>query len=107
MKELEEFKEKPIEIVAEQQQKKEIKHIGQQRKVRGHILWEFNEKTRELKRAQFKKTNVFISAINMSPESITETHKVVVNENCVYFQALNKKNAKKKLKGLGYLIIEL
>lgn len=104
MKELEEFRELPIEIVAEQQQKKEIKHIGQQRKVPGHILWEFNEKTREIKRAVYKKTNVTITGISMSPESITETHKVVVNENCAYAQAMNKKNARKHFKRMGYEI---
>lgn len=102
MRELEEFRELPIEIVAEQQQKKEIKHIGQQRKVPGHILWEFNEKTREIKRAVYKKTNVFISSVNMSPESITETHNVVVNENCAYVQAMNLENARKHFKRMGY-----
>jgi len=107
MKELEEFKEKPIEIVAEQQQKKEIKHIGQQRKVRGHILWEFNERTRILKRAEFKKTTVYITGTGMSPESVTETHKVVVNESCIYFQAMNEKNARKKLIKSGYSIKEI
>lgn len=102
MKELEEFKELPIEIVAEQQQKKEIKHIGQQRKVPGHILWEFNEKTREVVRAVFKKTNITITGTSMSPESITETHKVVVKENCSYVQAMNRKNAIKHFKRMGF-----
>ena len=104
MKELfkESFDSNKIEIVEEQQQKKEIKLIGQQRKVPGLILWEFNETTRLIQRAKYKMTNVFISSLSMSTESITHTHKVVVNENCVYIQALNLKNAIKHLKRLGY-----
>jgi len=104
MKELfkDSFDSNKVEIVEEKQQKKEIKLIGQQRKVPGLILWEFNEKTKVINRAKFKLTNVFISSLSMSTESITHTHKVIVNENCVYIQALNLKNAIKHLKRLGY-----
>ena len=87
-----------IEIVEEEQQKKEVKLIGQQRKVPGLILWEFNETTKLIKRAEFKKTSVVISSLSMSPESINRNHKVIVNENCFYIQALNLKNAIKQVK---------
>jgi len=33
-----------IEIRAEQEKKKELKLIGQDRKIRGHVLWEYNKK---------------------------------------------------------------
>lgn len=104
MKELlrDSFDSNKVEIVEEQQQKKEIKLIGQQRKIPGLILWEYNENTGLVDRAKFNKTNVFISSLSQSVESITHTHKVVVNENCVYIQALNLKNAIKQLKRLGY-----
>lgn len=100
MKELEDFKANQIgvEIKAEAEQKKEIKLVGQQRKVPGLTLWEYNENTKELKKAKFQKVNVMIHGLGMSPESIKNTHKVVVNENCIYFQALNENNAKRKLK---------
>jgi len=104
MKELfkDSFESNKVEIVEEQQQKKEIKLIGQQRKVPGLILWEYNKTTKLIQVAKFRKINIFISSLAMSPESITETHKVVVNENCIYIQSLNLKNAIKKLKSFGY-----
>lgn len=100
MKELfkDSFESNRVEIVEEQQQKKEIKLISQQRKIRGLILWECNQKTGLIERAKFKKTNVFISSLSQSVESITDTYKVVVNENCVYIQALNFDNATKKFR---------
>lgn len=104
MKELlrESFKENEIEIREEKQQRKEIKLIGQQRKVPGLTLWEYSEKTGLIEKAKFKKDTLAITSLSMSPESITNTHKVVVNEFCVYVQALNLKNAIKVLKRLGY-----
>lgn len=97
MKELiKDFEENKVEIVAEQQQKKQIKLLGKQRKIRGLKLWEYNSSKNELKEAKFRRTNVVISCLNYSYDR-TETHKVIVNENCVYFQALNRKNAERKL----------
>lgn len=98
MKELiQDHKETKVEIVSEQQQKKEIKLIGQQRKVPGLTLWEYNEKTNELKPAQYKKEDVVLNSLAPTPEALTKINKVIVNENCIYFQALNLRNARKKL----------
>lgn len=97
MKEVtESFKETTVEIVEERQQEKQIKLIGKQRKIPGLTLWEFNEKTKELKPATFKPTAVFISS-SLTSTDTTRTYKCVVNENCLYFQALNESNARKKL----------
>lgn len=101
MRELtQEFKESKVDITAEKQQKKEIKLIGQQRKIPGLSLWEYNEETKELKPAQFKKQDFEITSLSQSPESFNISNKVVVNEHCIYFQALNRKNAERKLAGL-------
>lgn len=98
MKEVtESFKETSVEIREERQQEKQIKLIGKQRKVPGLTLWEFNEKTKELKPATYKPIAVFISSSLTSTET-TRTFRCVVNENCLYFQALNQNNALKKLK---------
>lgn len=97
MKELNnQFKDSKVEIVSEQQQRKELKLIGKQRKIKGLILWEYNEITREFKPAKYRPLGVFISA---SPNVMDRTHtfELVVNENCQYVQALNIKNAKRKL----------
>ncbi len=108
MKELfrDSFDSNKVEIVEEKQQKKEIKLIGQQRKIRGLTLWEFNEVTHKITRAKFKKVNAFISGTSSSAALVTDTHKVVVGEHCVYVQALNYKNAVKHLKKLGYQTFE-
>jgi hypothetical protein len=92
-----ELQESKIEIQTEKEQRKEIKLIGQQRRVRGHILWEFNEKTRELQPATYKKEDVVITSLAPTPEALTKRSKVVIKENCHYFQALNRENALKKL----------
>lgn len=100
MKELlRDFTDNNIEIREEAEQRKEIKLLGRQRKIRGLITWEYNEKTHELKRAEYKKEDIVLSSLSMSPESISKVNKVVVNEDCIYFQALNRKNAIKKLRG--------
>lgn len=98
MKELiKDFQDNKIEIVEEEQQKKELTLLGQQRKIKGLILWEKNLKTGKIERAKYKKTNAFISGIgDGTVDSVTHTFTVVVNENCIYAQALNLKNAKKK-----------
>jgi len=107
MKELlRDFTHNNIEIREEQQQKKEIKLLGRQRKVPGLILWEYNERTKLLIEAKYKKEDLVISSLSLSPEDITKSNKVVVNENCVYIQALNFRNAKKKLKKMGHTEIK-
>jgi hypothetical protein len=102
MKELtKEFEESEVEIVAEKQQQKEIKLVGRQRKIRGLTLWEFNEKSRELKPAQFKKQDFQVTSLEVTPSALSISNKVQVNEHCLYFQALNRTNAEKKLKNSG------
>lgn len=104
MKELlkDSFESNKVEIVEEEQQKKELKLIGQQRKMPGLTLWEYNEKTKVLEKAKYKPGSVFISSMSDKIET-TKTYILVVNENCVYFQALNQKNAARKLNKLGYV----
>jgi hypothetical protein len=99
MKELtKDFQESEVEIVEEKQERKEFKLIGRQRKVRGLTLWEFNTKTFELSKATFKKQDVSLSSLSTAKQALNISNKVEVNENCIYFQALNEKNARKKLK---------
>lgn len=91
-----------IEIRAEQEKKKELKLISSQRKIRGLILWEYNEVTHILKRAQFKKQDVTITSLDPSAVHLMINNKVEINERCYYVQALNQKNAIKHLKNVGY-----
>lgn len=86
-----------VEQVAKKQ--KEYKLIGKQRKVAGHTLFEFNRKTKEIKPADIHRECI-IDAGTGNPIYKTKTD---VHEDCFYLQALNIKNAEKKLRKLGML----
>lgn len=90
------------EIVASIQKKKEHKLVAQQRIVKGHLLFKFNPDTKELSTdIKYKKTNVMIS--DFSDRVITNINtSVEVEDGYIYIQALNKRNAIKKLNKLGY-----
>lgn len=88
------------EIVASIQKKKEHKLINQQRIVKGHILWKYNTLTKELsKDVKYKKTDLVITDIN-NVDCDAINIKVELEKDCIYFQALNYKNALKKLNKL-------
>lgn len=85
------------EQVAKQQ--REYKLIGSQRKVAGYTLFELNRKTKEIKPADIHRECI-IDASTGNPIYKTKTD---VHEGCFYIQALNIKNAEKKLRKLGML----
>lgn len=82
-----------------EKQQKEYHLIGQQRKVRGHTLFEFNRKTKEIRPADISH-NVIIG-MDGQPRF---QERIDIHKDCFYIQALNVKNAKKKLIKLGYKI---
>ena len=86
-----------VEQVAKQQ--REYKLIGTQRKVAGHTLFEFNRKTKEIKPADIQRECI-LDATTGEPIYKTKTD---VHEGCFYIQALNIKNAEKKLRKMGML----
>lgn len=104
MKELEALKQEIIEIREEQEQRKELKFIGSQRKIIGHTLFEFNYKTGSIKPASFKTETLEIKSLSDDKSSRDSHRKVEVNEHCFYIQALNKRNAVRKMIKLGLLI---
>lgn len=63
-----------------QPKKRPLKHVGRQKKVAGLKVWSYNKETGEVKGAEFVK------------------NKVMMEDGCVYRQALNKKNFLKILK---------
>ena len=79
----------------ERQAPTELKLVGSQKKVKGHILFSYNEKTGEFKQADVKR-NIEIGLDGL-PVYKTEITK---EPNCIYIQALNLENAKKRLKKL-------
>jgi hypothetical protein len=72
--------------------KKEIEYIfeGNIKPNRGHFIWEFNEETGEIKKAEFKKNSTFIFSRSYNTEEL------IIKANCIYIPALNAENAKKK-----------
>jgi len=97
MKEVLNFNQDPkIEIQAEQQQKKDIRLLGQEMRIKGLTLWQFNTISKVLIKAKFEKIHV-VDFTNQ----VRENHKVKVQDNCIYFQALNLKTAIKKLNKNG------
>lgn len=76
----------------------EFKHVGKLKKVPGHTLFSFNQKTKEIKPAKFERE----VSIGMDGQPIYKT-RCVIEPNCIYEQALNEKNFIKRLKRCGLL----
>lgn len=87
-------------VAQEQVDKKQKEYhlIGRQRKVSGHTLFEFNRKTKEIRPADISRE--VIVGMDGNPRYKTKTN---VHQDCFYLQALNVRNAKKKLVKLGML----
>lgn len=81
-----------------QKQQTEYKLVGKVKKNAGHILFSFNRKTGEIKRASI----INKVSISLSGEPLTKSE-TVVEPDCFYEQALNEKNFRKRLKRIGLL----
>lgn len=98
MKELEIKTEDNVHIVDEQKKTKVL--FDNQIRNRSHILFEYNNVTNRLTRATYKPASVMITGSLNGAESVT-TYVCDVNDDCIYFQALNQKNAERKLGKYG------
>lgn len=79
--------------------KNEFHLIGSQRRVKGHTLYAFNTVTKEIKVAPVERKVFFGFNGNM-----TYKNELTVEKNCIYLQALNEKNARKRLIRMGYIL---
>ena len=77
--------------------KNEFHLIGSQRKIKGHTLYAFNTMTKEIKVAPVERKVFFGFNGNM-----TYKNELTVEKDCIYLQALNEKNARKRLLRMGY-----
>lgn len=83
-----------------QKQQTEYKLVNKIKKNQGHILFSFNRKTGEIKKASIiHKVSI---GLNGLPITKSET---VIEPDCYYDQALNEKNFRKRLKRIGLLSI--
>ncbi|MFA6069820.1 MAG: hypothetical protein WC810_14650 [Janthinobacterium sp.] len=71
--------------------KQEIEYVlqGTIKPQTGHFVWELNEETGEIKKAEFKR-NTAVYGAELPPEEL------VVKADCIYIPALNAENAKRK-----------
>jgi hypothetical protein len=83
-----------IEVVAQKQQEKQFKLIGQMRPQNGQKVFEVNCTSGECNEAQFQ--TVAVNFITAAKGDNSAKKKIIAKENCMYIVALNKKNALKK-----------
>lgn len=82
-----------VKQVAQVEQEKQLRHIGQIRPHKGHKLFEVDQRTGVVREAEYEKTDINYSQdINKAKRS----KKVIVREGCFYLTALNLKNACRK-----------
>jgi hypothetical protein len=84
------FKEE-IQEVKKVDQQKEHQYLGTMKQHRGHTLFSINKKTKEIKKAEFEKQDFVVG----QPKP---NRKVIVDQDCLYINALNMKNLIKKLR---------
>lgn len=82
-----------------QQKKQEIKFLGKIRRNTSHTLFSYNLVTKEIKVAELEKPDT----INFKDLEKIGNTKIIIEKNCVYRQALNKKNFIKILKREGII----
>lgn len=73
--------------------KQEVEHVleGELKPKRGHFIWELNEETGEIKKAEYKRNTV---GWNLKTE--LQHEELIIKSGCKYIPALNAQNAKRK-----------
>lgn len=88
------------EIEVLDKQKQEFKLIGRQRKVPGHTMFSFNTKTGEIKVAPIEHSKV----CDFRTREPVYKDRIVIEPDCLYRQALNRKNFVKRLIREGIIV---
>lgn len=92
-------------IEAQASEKREKVLDSSQRKIKGHTLFEYNTVTGEISVGTLtiaKRNVVFKGQSEFNESQIQGKFQVLKKPNCIYRQALNKKNMIKVLKREGY-----
>lgn len=87
------------QIVVLDKQKHEFKFIGRQRKVPGHTMFSLNIKTGEIKAAPVERSK----ECDFDTREPIYKERIVIEPDCLYRQALNRKNFIKRLVREGVL----
>lgn len=82
-----------------QKKKNEFHLIGQERRIKGHTLFCFNVATKKIKVAPIKQDIMMgLDGVVIYKNSVT------IEKDCIYVQALNEKNARKRLVKMGFVL---
>lgn len=87
-----------VEII--DKQKHEFKFVGRYRKIPGHTIFSLNTKTGEIKVAPISHSK----DIDFKTRQPVTKDRIVIEPDCIYRQALNKKNFIKRLVREGILV---
>ena len=87
-----------VEII--DKQKHEFKFVGRYRKIPGHTIFSLNTKTGEIKVAPIAHSK----DIDFKTRQPVTKDRIVIEPDCIYRQALNKKNFIKRLVREGILV---
>lgn len=87
-----------VEII--DKQKHEFKFVGRYRKIPGHTIFSLNTKTGEIKVAPITRSK----DIDFKTRQPVTKDRIVIEPDCIYRQALNKKNFIKRLVREGILV---
>lgn len=94
--------QEPVPIVTEiSNEQKKHRVMAEMASQKGLPIWEYNEETKVLKKATIKEIVVQLDTKKDKSNGETKRLQIVYNSKCLYFQALNQKNALRKLKKLG------
>ena len=83
--------ESRIEMNVKKQQEVEYILEGTIKPKRSHFVWELNEITGEVKKAEYKTVTAVFNQLSEKP-----IQKLIINPDCIYIPALNATNAKAK-----------
>ena len=82
-----------------QKEKNEFHLIGQERRIKGHTLFCFDVATKKIKVAPIKQDIMMgLDGVVIYKNSVT------IEKDCIYVQALNEKNARKRLVKMGFVL---
>lgn len=82
-----------------QKKKNEFHLIGQEKRIKGHTLFCFNVATKKIKVAPIKQDIMMgLDGVVIYKNSVT------IEKDCIYVQALNEKNARKRLVKMGFVL---
>lgn len=92
-----------VVIVGQKEIEKREKLMGRFKRHPGHTVFEFNYGKMELKKAKFEEQIASYERQVNTNGMVTVHRKIIINEDCYYFSALNYDNAVKKLVKRGII----